>query len=260
MTASKTRVAIGAPVDLTYRFELTGAPLAGDFAVFAHFVNADGQVLWNDDHEPSPPTSTWRPGEPVEYTRTIFLPTGVLHPGDVAIEVGLYRDGERLPLESTSDQDEPGARAYRVVDLQLAPESENVFVIYQSGWHQDEFSNGSEPRSWRWTQKSAVVAFRNPRTDVEILMVHNGAPEMFPDAPQQVSVIGADGDVIDTFEIASADPVLRRIHVAAAQLGTADLTELRFDIDRTFTPAERNLGDDSRELGMRVYQLHVGVD
>src|SRR5688572_9114087 len=85
VTAARTRVPIGSPLELTYRFELTSAPISADYTVFVHFVNPDGQVLWNDDHPPSTPTTAWRAGTPVEYTRTIFLPPSVLHPGDVTI-------------------------------------------------------------------------------------------------------------------------------------------------------------------------------
>jgi hypothetical protein len=259
-TAAKTRVPIGGPLELTYRFELTGDPIAADYAVFVHFVNADGQVLWNDDHAPAVPTTAWRKGTPVEYTRTIFLPPSVLHPGDVSIDVGLYRDSERLPLEAPRPPRDASSRAYRVVDLQLAPESENVFLIYQNGWHPDEFGAGEPARSWKWTQRTATVAFRHPKADADLLIEYAGRPDMFPDGPQQLSIVGAGGEPIASFPIDSADPVQRRVRVTSAQMGTADLAELRFEVDRTFVPAEHpGGGQDTRVLGARVYNVHIGV-
>jgi hypothetical protein len=83
---------------------------------------------------------------------------------------------------------------------------------------------------------------------------------MFPDGPQQLSIVGAGGEPIASFPIDSADPVQRRVRVTSAQMGTADLAELRFEVDRTFVPAEHpGGGQDTRVLGARVYNVHIGV-
>ena len=41
--------------------------------------------------------------------------------------------------------------------------------------------------------------------------------------------------------------------VTAAQLGSADVTELVIDVDRTFTPG----GSDTRELGIQVFHAFI---
>lgn len=250
------RVPVGSPLELTFRFEPTGERIAGDYTVFVHFTNADGQVVWTDDHRPVTPTSTWQPERAVEYTRTVFLAPDVLHPGDISIDVGLYRDDERLVLDAPSSTRD-GARTYRVVDLQLAPEAENVFLIYQTGWHPDEFSADQAGRSWKWMQQSATVTFRHPRADVELLVELGGRPDVFGPELQHLSVVGANGDTIATWPVDSAEPVLHRVSVSSAQLGTADLAELRFEVDRSFVPAEVGAGSDTRELGARVFNMHV---
>lgn len=259
VTAAHSRVAIGGPLELKYRFELTGEPIPTDFTVFVHLLNADGQVLWHDDHRPSVPTSAWKAGTPVEYTRTVFLPPAQLHPGDATIEVGLYRDTERLPLEGPRPPRDPAARAYPVVDLQLAPESENVFLIYQNGWHPDEFGADNPARSWKWTQKSATVAFRNPKADADVLIEFGARPQAFADAPQQLSVIGANDELIATLPIDASEAVQQRFRVTAAQMGTGDLAELRFEVDKTFVPTEQGAGQDTRILGVRIYNVYVDV-
>lgn len=259
VTAEKTRVPIGSPLTLTYRFQLAGEPLTADYTVFVHFVNADGQVLWTDDHSPAVPTTEWKPNTPVEYTRTVFLPHATLHPGDIGIELGLYRDGERLPLEGPAGRDST-ARSYRVLDLQLAPESENIFLIYQNGWHQDEFASETPGVSWKWTQQTATVAFRNPKVDAELLIEYAGRPDSFGDAPQQVTVVGANNEPIATFPVDSAEPVQRRVPLTSAQMGTAELAEIRFEVDRTFVPAQQASGvQDDRVLGVRVFNLYIAV-
>ena len=45
--------AIGSPMEMTYRFAVAdGAPaFTEDYWVFVHFLDADGELMWTDDHE-----------------------------------------------------------------------------------------------------------------------------------------------------------------------------------------------------------------
>ena len=43
--------------------------------MFVHFVNAEDEQMWTDDHDPPRPTRTWKPGETIQYTRTVFVPS-----------------------------------------------------------------------------------------------------------------------------------------------------------------------------------------
>lgn len=256
-TPTRPRVAVGGPLEITYRFEPTGGRIENDHTVFVHLVNADGEIVWSDDHEPDVRTSLWQPGQSIEYSRTRFLPA-LLQPGDVTLEVGLYRGDERLPLAAPRAPRAPGSRAYPAADIQLAPETENVFIIYESGWHPDDFVPDDPYGASKWTQQSATFAFRNPRTDVTLLLEFAGRPGVFGSTPQQVTLVGADNTPIDRFAVESPAVVLRRVPVTAAQLGTGDLAELRLEVDRTFVPAELGTGEqDPRTLGLRVYHVFV---
>lgn len=257
VTPARPRVASGAPIDLTYKFDVApGAAITGDYRVFVHVLAADGQTLWNDDHDPAVPTSRWKPGQTIQYTRTTFVPTG-LHTDSATIEVGLYRDNDRLPLESTDTAArDAGSRAYRVASLQLGPESDNVFLIYKSGWYPLEFSSGEPAASWAWTQKSAVLAFRNPRADATLLLDVGARPDLFPGQPQQVTV-SAGGHALETFAADSVDPALHRVAIPAAAMGTGDMAEVHIDVDRTFRPAAGAGGRDDRDLGVQVYHLFL---
>ena len=171
LSIGKPRLPLGAPVDITYRFELLpSASINGDWRVLVHVKNASGDVLWQDDHDPPEPTSTWKPGQPVEYTRTSFVPV-VPYLGDATIEMGLYRENERLPLQGPNppSEGEALAKSYRVGALHLLPTSESVFVIYKTGWHPDEYSPDNPSVSWKWMQKTGVLSVRNPRKDVTAL-------------------------------------------------------------------------------------------
>ena len=257
-TASKPRVTLGSPVELTYRFDIApNAAIAGDYRVFVHVNSPDGNTLWSDDHEPPTPTSQWKPGQKIEYTRTKFVPV-VPYLGDATVEVGLYKENDRLPMQGADPADRQStARSYKVGTLHFLPQSDNIFTLMKSGWHPAEFSPDDPSTSWQWTQKTGVISIRNPKTDVMLDLEYDARPDLFPGAPQQVTVYAGD-QVVKTFTADATSPALLRIPVAAAQLGPNEMTDIRIDLDKTFTPAKLPAGGrDNRELGIRVYHVFV---
>ncbi len=256
LSLNKDRVPIRGPVDLTYRFEPLQV-IAGDYRIFVHVLTADGTIMWNDDHDPQPATSAWRPGEPVEYTHTVFVPA-FPYVGDATVRVGLNRGNERLPLEVDEPDDVAAEElAYAVATLRVLPEAESIFLIYGDGWHQEEYSTEDPSRSWQWTGKSASVTFRNPRQDLTVLLQFDSRADQFGGMPQQVT-LAAGNQTIATFPADSLDPVLRRIPLPAAALGADDMAQLRISVDRTFLPSRDQPGAaDIRELGIRVYHFYV---
>ena len=247
-SASKDRVALGGPIDLTFQFDVV-APIKDDYKVLVHVVNPDGDTLWIDDHDPVVPTSQWKPGQKIQYTRQRFVPV-VPFTGEATVRVGLYNGDERLPLQGL----EPDQRTYKVGTLQLLPQSENVFLIYKSGWHNPEFA-ANNTEEWQWTQKSGVVNFKNPRKDVTVYLVSDARPDLFT-PPQQVTLV-VGGKPVETFAATDTKETLRKFPITAAQLGDADMVELRLDIDKTFVLAQLGKGTDSRELGIRVMHIFV---
>ncbi len=252
---SRPRVALGSPMEVTYRFHVApdAAPL-GERRVFAHFVDADEELMWTDDHEPPTPTRGWKPGQTVEYTRTVFVP---IYPyvGAAKLIVGLYDTAtkERLKLS----QADRGDRSYQVADFELLPQTENVFLIYKDGWHPAEVAPDSPGTEWQWTKKEATLSFRNPRKDA-ILFLQLDNPGKAATAATQVEV--RIGDLpISTVPVSSADAPVRKIPLSTAQLGSGDMVEVRLSADRTFVPAlEPGLkSNDTRELGVRVFHAFV---
>jgi len=254
-STSKARVSPGSPVDFTYEFDVApGAAISGDYRVFTQIVDADGDgVPWEDDHAPAVPTSQWKPGETVKYTRTTFVPmTAPL--GDVSVEVGLYNGDDRLPLTTDpAPAKPPHGRAYRVGTLQIVPLAEgNLFLIRRSGWYPSE-------GAWSWTQKTAVFGLEtNPHRDLLLYLHYAGMPAMLGGQPQQVTV-SAGRQVLDRFTVNSTDPAIRRIPVPASALGAADPPEqFSLEVDRTFVPASQPGGSqDTRTLGLRVFHYFV---
>lgn len=260
LTPSKASVAVGSTIDLAYRFQVApDAKLSGDYRVFVHLNREDGTMIWNDDHALPADlrTSTWKPGQVIEYTRTRFIPL-FSYVGPATIEMGLFKDDERLPLSGpeAADRESP-ARSYKVATIELLPRSQSIQIIRLSGWYLPEFNAADPAFEWQWTEKAATVSLQNPKHDSTLFLEYDSRPDFFGGQAQQVSIFA--GNVrVGGFVAGSKDATIERIPITAAQLGTAEMVQLRIEVDRTFVPAKiPNAGVDVRELGIRVFHLHV---
>ena len=225
------------------------AKIDGDYWVFVHVLEPDGEQLWVDDHLPPTPTSTWKPGQKVEYTRTVFVPN-YPYIGPAVVRLGLYDPKTQRRLTLGGD---PAAtrKEYQVAKFELQPQSENIFLIFKEGWHPNEVVGNDPNTEWQWTKKSA--------TDL--------VPQSEEGRDGVSRVLGADRQVHPAAaghpaDRRSADRHVRRdltdrtlvtFPVTAAQFGTGDVAELVIDVDRTFTPG----GSDTRELGIQVFHAFV---
>ena len=256
VSLSRPKVALGSPIEVTYKFTVaSNAPAFGQRRVFAHFLDADDELMWTDDHDPPTPTTEWKPGQTIEYTRSMFIPT-YPYVGAAKIVAGLYSPGnnERLKLSN----EDRGDRSYKVVDFELLPQTENIFVIFKDGWHPAEVvTEGAGRTEWQWTKKEATIAFRNPKRDV-VLVLQVDNPVSNPNAAQNVAIqIG--GQTIATIPLSANPPTVMKYPITAAQLGTGDMVEIKFTADKTFVPAlEASMkSGDPRELGARFFHVFI---
>lgn len=260
LSTSRPAVALGAPIELTYKFDVApGATINGDYRVFVHITRDDGTTIWNDDHDlpAGMKTSSWKPGQSIQYNRTRFVPA-FSYLGVATVRVGLYKDNDRLPLSGSDPADrESPERSYKVGTIELLPRSETIQIARLSGWHPGEYSPTDTTVEWQWTEKLALLSLRNPRRDVLLYLEYDGRPDLFADKPQQVTV-SVGQTAVETFAVDGPNVTLRKIPLTVAQLGTGDMTELRIEVDRTFVPAKlAGGGRDNRELGIRVYHAFV---
>ena len=254
VTINHDRAPAGSPIEITYKFVVANnATVPEDYRVFVHVVDTDEERMWDDDHDPPTPTSQWKPGQTIEYTRTIFVPI-FPYVGDATIQIGLHslKDQRRLVLAA----EDVGQRAYKVARLQLLPQTENLFTVFKDGWHPAEVAQVSATE-WQWTKKEATLAFKNPKKDA-VFYLEVDSPNAELHGEQHVQVM-LGGQPVDEFTLAPTDRLLRRMTLPAARIGPADMGELQIVVDKTFIPAKVS-GDarrDPRELGVRVFHAFV---
>lgn len=256
ITVNHARAALGSPIEITYQFVVAaGAPKVDQrYRVFVHFLDSSGELMWTDDHEPPVPTTDWVAGKTIAYTRTVFVP---IYPyvGEATVRLGLYSDAQRRRVVLAGEDN--GQRAYKVGTLTLLPQSENVFLIYKDGWHPAEVASDNAAVEWQWTKREGLISFRNPRRDAMLFLHLDGRPDLA--GRSQTVTVTLAGQVLESFDLASRDEAIRKIPVAAAQFGGADMVDLRLTVDPTFVPAQvpASGSADQRELGVRVFHAFI---
>jgi hypothetical protein len=255
VSLSRDRAPLGSPVDITYKFVVASdAHFDQDYHVFVHVVDTDEQYMWGDDHVPPTPTTEWKPGQTVEYTRTVFIPV-YPYVGEATIQVGLYSIANQKRL--TLSGEDVGQRSYKVAKVQLQPQTENVPTVFKDGWHPIEVADQNAMVEWQWTKKEATLAIRNPKKDCVFYLDLDNPGSAYQEA-QQVQV-SLGGQAIREFTVKPKDRVLEKIPLKAAQLGTAEMAEIQIAVDKTFIPAllPASNSKDPRELGIRVFHAFV---
>jgi hypothetical protein len=249
LTLNKDRVPIGSAVTLTYKFQvLPNASFDKNYWVFVHVLDPEGEQMWTDDHLPPVPTSTWKPGQTVEYKRTVFVPS-YPYIGPAVIRLGLYDppSGRRLTL----DAQEVSRREYLLTKFEVLPSSENVYLIYKDGWYAAESDAKNATSEWQWTKKAATLSFKNPKKDATLYLEYDARTDLF-NPPQQVTLKLGD-QVVGQFAADAKMPTLKTFSIQASQLGSGDVVDLSIGIDRIFLPGK----GDPRELGIRVFHTYL---
>jgi hypothetical protein len=255
VTVNHTQAPAGSPLEITYKFVVAeNATFKEDYRVFVHVIDVDEERMWDADHDPAIPTSQWKPGQTIEYKRTIFVPV-FPYVGEATVQIGLHSksDGARLTLNG----DHAGQFAYRVAKLQLLPQTDNLLTVFKDGWHQAEVAVDNATIEWQWTKKDAVLAFRNPKKAATFFLDADSPGGVFH-GTQQVQVVLND-QVIDEFPLAVDERSLRRVALTPAQLGDAEMAELHIRVDKSWIPAQvpEARSSDKRELGIRVFHAFV---
>jgi len=253
---NRPRAPLGSAIEVTYTWQLepTAKKLTQDHRAFVHFLDSHRVQLFDDDHVPVPPVTSWEPGKSYSYTRTKFIP---IYPyvGDVEVRMGLQpvARGERVALKGQ----DAGLREYTVAKMELLPQTENIFLVYKEGWHNPESSAQNPSLERTWTKKDALVSFKNPKKDVIVYLEADTNFKAFDQPPVVTVAVGNKAGLVVPIE--NSEVFLKKIRVKAADLGDQEWVDLRLSMNQFFVPKLKGVNaTDDRELGLMVYHLYVG--
>jgi hypothetical protein len=102
--------------EVSYRWHVGGA-VSLDWTIFVHFTDAQGKILFQNDHPPRPPISTWQPGEVIQGPFQVTVPAGL--EGTFDIRIGLFNPqaiGSRARLLGEAD----GEHRYRIGRIRVS--------------------------------------------------------------------------------------------------------------------------------------------
>ncbi len=252
---NKRSAEMGTPIEITYSFATKPdfVALYKDMTVFVHFIDPKKVRRFQDDHRPPKPTSEWRPNGNYNWTRTMFIPKNI-PAGEYSLVVGIYSPskGERMILEGKPF----GNRSYDMGTLLVEIPPQEPPMQYTSGWYDPESEPTDISTNWRWTKKEAILKVRNPKDDALLYLKVDGVPERFSDGQKLTVFIG--NREVETFPIQSNQPVMKKYNIDKEMLGSDKQVEIKLVTDKTFSPASDKVSRDTRELGVRVYQVYLG--
>ena len=244
----------GGVTDVTYRFTVApdAASTPPDHTIFVHLLDDDGELLWAGDHQPPVPTDRWMPGDVIEYARPVAIPRGLMNE-DVYLHVGLFGpSGARLPLRADGGRD----FSYRVATLRVGRPGGEPPAAFADGWQAVDIPDNSGTGEWYWSTREGAILLPNPRRAALFVLDVDQPLKALPE-PQRVEVrLGTE--VIDSFTLMPGARELRRVPIAAAQLGDADVTRVTLTVDPAFVPAQvpALANTDTRELGVRAFHAY----
>jgi hypothetical protein len=179
----------------------------------------------------------------VSFLRFVDLPGG-LPPGT--------GDYARLVITARA---EPASRptpqvAIRQFDIQS---TETLIHGFGEGWHEAEYDNGTG-LFWRWTSGRSVLRVSPPQA-VAVRLRGESPLKYFGDVP---TVRIRAGDRI-AGEFRPATDFEWTVHVPADVVRSSD-GAIAIETDRIYLPGEAEGTSDSRQLGLRLFEIGVDPD
>ncbi len=203
--------------------------------------------MWTDDHEPPRPTSTWKPGETIQY-----------HADRVRADLSLRRQGhgsdgpvqpERRTAAAARGAPMRASAAYTVGTLELLPQSENVFLCSRTAGTRRKSAADNAAVEWQWTKKAATLAFRNPKRDVWFYLNVDGARPVVPSRSRSPCASATRPSTSSRWD--SPEPIIRKSArlCGAARGGRHGRSDI--EAGTSFVPAQTTGGQQRRSARAR---------
>ena len=243
-------------IKMLYEFDFSEEFLGfkSNYTLFVHFWRMKNkEMLFQDDHMPPTDTSKWKKGEPLKYSRVVFIPKFIdefdmdfQEYEEVRLTVGLYL---------------PGVPDSKIILYQKVLNIESVSLnapekIYDEGWYQLETNvriKNPDRRKWRWTTKKAVCLIENPQK--ESILIIKGAVNKAKYDDQKV-VFRINEKLLDEF-IPESNIFSKKYIISPEQMGKESEFKLSIETNKTFIPITVDPNSkDNRELGIQIYSIY----
>lgn len=222
-----------------------------DYYAYVHFWHGNN-LLFQDDHLPSVPTSNWEPGKVYTYERKIYIPSFIdeFDPSfkgeeTLRMSVGFYNPYDR----SGESKREILIKKLKV----LPPPPDTPEIIYESGWYDLEIDPESYLKQWRWTSGEARCLVDNPHRDARLVIRGQVNKEA---TPNQKVTFKINDQAFD--ELIAVDTYFEKsFTITKEMLGDKDEFYLVIACDQTFVPMEVfPPSKDDRQLGIQVSLIY----
>jgi hypothetical protein len=235
--------------DVQYKWKTLAdfVKLSKDYTVYVHFWHGSN-LLFQDDHVPPSPTSSWEPGREYKYQRRIYIPAFI-------DEFDPTFDGEdslKLVAGLYNPYDPSGESKLEILTQKLRvfpPPPDTPEIIYESGWYDLEIDPAAPLKQWRWAGREGRCLIDNPRRDALLVIkggVNKGA------LPSQKVIFKINDLILDEF-IPSEGVFEKSYNIKKEMLGDKDEFILVATCDQTFIPAKVDpQSSDERELGIEI--------
>ena len=131
---------------------------------------------------------------------------------------------------------EAGGRAYEVAQLELLPQTENIFLIFKDGWHAVETAGDNSMVEWQWTQEGGHHHLPQPAPRRRALLPGRQPRQGGDRRPPGRDPARRPG-AADRGRSRPMRCPCTRFRISAAAMGSGEMVELRLVVDQTFVPA-----------------------
>jgi hypothetical protein len=219
-----------------------------------HFVDAQGEIYFQDDHTISPSPSHWKPDEEYSYERNLYIP---LIPRIIQLNVlmGLYDPLKpaKYFLDGTAfSRDKYLVGKISVSPPQKADDLPGARIEYAEGWYGIE-RDAALKSSWRWMGERSVCTLKNPGREAQ-LFIKGWVPTASLSKASNIKI------TLGGRELCQYKSIENEFETIFA-IGTDEFKDnatlpLVIETDASYVPSETGKSTDNRRLGIMIKNLY----
>ena len=231
------------------------SPPTRPLRVKAHFTDQNGDVYWQDDHQPSPEITEWEAGTSYKYKRVVYIPL-IPRITEIKCLVGFFDPiNPRMTYNINGElfrKDKYSVNSLTVSPPRRPEDLPGSKIKYGSGWYDLE-RNAVSKEQHRWMSGRAICELVNPKRDAELYCDCWIPTGQFEDASSVMITIN-DNPIIKTQKFSEEFTIYESI--PSNIFGDKDVVKMEIVTDQTYVPMNEGMGEDTRELGIMFKTLY----